>query len=243
MTHFHPVGFCALFAKKVGVVDVEAFLALYEQAHTSFAPGTPSLNSKSKANLREILAAINSYYAGSEEVAGLYELAYMLATVRHETYYPSRREYFSAVPEYGDMAYFNKYDPVLAKDESDRLKARAYGNQDEGDGYKYRGRGLVHLTWKANYQKLSELLGVDLVADPDKAAELKYSLPIMIIGMTRGSFTGKKLSHYFSEDKKSYKSARYIINAQDESELIASYAERFELILMSAGDFKSRGSI
>lgn len=87
------------------------------------------------------------------------------------------------------------------------------------------------------------MLGVDLVADPDKAAELKYSLPIMIIGMTRGSFTGKKLSHYFAEDKKSYKSARYIINAQDESELIASYAERFELILMSAGDFKSRGSI
>ena len=53
----------------------------------------------------------------------------------------------------------------------------------------------------------------------------------MIVGMTKGMFTGKKLIDYFGSSKVDYVSARRIINALDEAELIASYAERFEIIL------------
>ena len=37
------------------------------------------------------------------------------------------------------------------------------------EGYKYRGRGLIQLTGKDNYAKFSQLVGVDLVKDPDLA--------------------------------------------------------------------------
>ena len=49
------------------------------------------------------------------------------------------------------------------------IYANRYGNGDEasGDGYKYRGGGLMHLTFKANYQKASDALGVDYVAKPE----------------------------------------------------------------------------
>lgn len=62
----------------------------------------------------------------------------------------------------------------------------------------------------------------------------------MIIGMTEGMFTGRKLSNYFGANKADYVSARSIINGTDKQALIASYAERFEAILrltsrMSAG--------
>jgi len=43
------------------------------------------------------------------------------------------------------------------------------GNTEEGDGYRFRGRGPIQLTGRANYKKYGDLLGVNLVADPDLA--------------------------------------------------------------------------
>jgi putative chitinase len=40
------------------------------------------------------------------------------------------------------------------------------GPEDSGDGYKYRGRGYLQITGKANYQRISQLTGIDLIADP-----------------------------------------------------------------------------
>lgn len=41
------------------------------------------------------------------------------------------------------------------------------GSVDSGDGYRYRGRGLIQITGKANYAALVKQLGADVVADPD----------------------------------------------------------------------------
>jgi predicted chitinase len=41
-----------------------------------------------------------------------------------------------------------------------------YGN-GENQGYKYRGRGFNQLTFKANYDTIGKIIGVDLIANPD----------------------------------------------------------------------------
>jgi putative chitinase len=40
------------------------------------------------------------------------------------------------------------------------------GNTERGDGVKYKGRGLIQITGKANYQAVSDYLGVDFVKVP-----------------------------------------------------------------------------
>jgi hypothetical protein len=42
--------------------------------------------------------------------------------------------------------------------------------------FPWYGRGYVQLTWKTNYQKYSQILGVDLVNNPDKAMEENIAL-------------------------------------------------------------------
>jgi putative chitinase len=52
------------------------------------------------------------------------------------------------------------------------------GNTNAGDGRRYKGRGLLQLTGRANYRDLGKVLGVKLEEDPELAAEPVLSLKI-----------------------------------------------------------------
>ena len=41
------------------------------------------------------------------------------------------------------------------------------GNTEPGDGYKFHGRGFVHLTGRSNYEHYGKALGLDLVSNPE----------------------------------------------------------------------------
>lgn len=47
---------------------------------------------------------------------------------------------------------------------------RDLGNVQRGDGRRYKGRGPIQLTGRANYRKYGQLLGIDLEDDPERAA-------------------------------------------------------------------------
>ena len=51
------------------------------------------------------------------------------------------------------------------------------GNGDEAsrEGWKFRGRGYIQLTGKANYEKFTKFIGEDCIANPDLVAT-KYPL-------------------------------------------------------------------
>jgi predicted chitinase len=63
---------------------------------------------------------------------------------------------------------------------ANRIYGNRMGNKDPGDGFKYRGRGVIQLTGKANYEKFGQILGIDLVNNPDMASDPAVASKIAI---------------------------------------------------------------
>ena len=148
------------------------------------------------------------------------QIQYILATVLHET-----AGTFRPIKEYGGTRYFERlYDAFKASTASRRQRAKRMGNTEAGDGAKYCGRGYVQLTWKRNYEKMSDILGVDFVNNPDLALDSEHSADILVIGMRDGLFTGKSLDDYITYDKCDLLGARKIINGKDNRKKIALLA-------------------
>jgi hypothetical protein len=48
--------------------------------------------------------------------------------------------------------------------------SKRLGNTEPGDGKRFKGRGPIQLTGRANYLRFGNLLGIDLMAPPEQAA-------------------------------------------------------------------------
>lgn len=56
----------------------------------------------------------------------------------------------------------------------------------ENEGYKYRGRGYNQITGKANYKKIGDQIGIDLVSNPDALNDPKNAADAAIIFFQNG---------------------------------------------------------
>ncbi len=50
------------------------------------------------------------------------------------------------------------------------------GNEASGDGWKYRGRGIMQITGRGTYQSFTDDTGVDIISDPDCVETPHYSV-------------------------------------------------------------------
>jgi putative chitinase len=64
---------------------------------------------------------------------------------------------------WGPTAAQRRYEPASTL-------AANLGNSEAGDGKRFKGRGPIQITGRANYRRFGDLLGTDLVSQPDRAA-------------------------------------------------------------------------
>ena len=90
-------------------------------------------------------------------------------------------------------------------------KGASLGNTQPGDGYRYRGRGMVQLTGRANYEKYGKELGIDLVNKP----ELLSTDPNVMAAVAVSFFKNSKLLRGITEDGDFGKAARGLNGGND----------------------------
>jgi predicted chitinase len=103
---------------------------------------------------------------------------------------------------------------------------RNLGNTQPGDGVKFKGRGYAQITGRKNYTYWGKRLGIDLVNNPELAAEPDTAAKILVLGSRDGTFTGKKLDNYVNGSKPDFYNARRVINGTDKAGLIAGDARQ-----------------
>jgi putative chitinase len=115
-----------------------------------------------KGDQANALGAAAAEYWPEFGITTALRIAHFLAQAAHET---------------GNFRYMKElWGPTAAQK---AYEGRAdLGNCIEGDGYRFRGRGIFQCTGRDNYQRYGQRLGVDLACSPDMAAEPETALRI-----------------------------------------------------------------
>ena len=88
---------------------------------------------------------------GHYQIVGTKRVAAFIAQIGHES---------------GQLKYVKEiWGPTAAQARYEGRKD--LGNTEAGDGAKYRGRGLIQITGRANYMACGEGLGLDLIKQPE----------------------------------------------------------------------------
>lgn len=152
------------------------------QALLKGLPPGPSKEKLSVAMPRALPARINRYY--EPLVKGMKK--YAITT-------PLRMAHF--VAQLGHETASFRYAEEIA--DGSAYEGRAdLGNTQPGDGKRFKGRGLIQLTGRANYTKYSQHAGVDYVANPSKVA----SDPFVAVDVACWFWDSRKLNRLADKD-------------------------------------------
>ena len=141
---------------------------------------------KLKGHIPDAVIAQIPDTAARFNITNALRLAHLLSQCGHESgSWKAVRENLNYSAK-GLMGIFKKYFPTSTlatayERQPEKIANRVYasrmgnGNENSGDGYKFRGRGYIQLTGKENYTRFDATVPESIVSDPDLVAT-KYPL-------------------------------------------------------------------
>lgn len=118
-------------------------------------PGATPLSNITK-HLPSVISALREFGLVDRPMALM-----ALATIRAET------AQFKPISEY--KSRYNTRAQSFDLYDAGTRKGRNLGNTQRGDGPRFKGRGFIQLTGRDNYTRIGQMIGVDLVSNPDLA--------------------------------------------------------------------------
>lgn len=134
-----------------------------------------------EANLEKFIDGLNETFEVFD-ISTPKRVAMFLAQTGHESgNFAATQENLNYSAK-GLVGTFKKYFPTEESAAAyarnpQKIANRVYGGrmgngpESSGDGYKYRGRGVIQLTGKDNYTACGKALDLDLINDPDQVAQ------------------------------------------------------------------------
>jgi predicted chitinase len=136
------------------------------------------------------------------------QIAYVLATAEHESAGFATLEEFASGEKYEGR--------------------KSLGNNRPGDGPRFKGRGYVQLTGRNNYTAYAKRSGIHLVDVPFVLMNwAALSVFIIVDGMMRGAYTGRRLDEFVNAGKQDFRNARKVVNGLDAADKIAGQAREW----------------
>lgn len=129
-------------------------------------------NTKKLSLVQELVGPLNdclSRYQINTEL----RVCHFLAQILHES---------------GSFVYFKELASGSAYEGREDL-----GNTEKGDGVRFKGRGLIQITGRSNYKKLSEDLGQDFISHPELLENHQWGV------ISAGWFWDKKHLNQFAD--------------------------------------------
>lgn len=144
------------------------------------------LNRATNADIEKYLPWFNTFFV-QYEITTPERKAAFIAQIGHESSHLKDVEENLNYSASGLRQTFGKYFPT---DEVANRYARkpeqianiiyagriGNGGVESGDGWRFRGRGLVQLTGRQNYANMSKLIGVDLLTHPERLTAPEYAV-------------------------------------------------------------------
>lgn len=147
----------------------------------TFPSGLPKPQIGDRPTKTDVIESIINYCL-TVGITNSKHIAYVLSTAENESQ-------FKAIKEYRGR--------TLTSDQQ-----RYWGSN-------FMGRGFIQVTWKSNYIKVGQKLGIDLVNNPDLLLTYPVAITSLVLGMRDGWYTGRKLTNYKPGD---YWNQRAIVN-------------------------------
>lgn len=203
--HFHPVAFIDnLLGAGCCELNLDNFKRIFGGAPLFTAPNMPAGCDAHNVDPQKFILLLNAAFKANGFDKCNHK-AHFLAQCYHES------DHFRTTKEY---ASGNDYDlsvhpasVCITEGQDSRTCKRHHqimqeGNTAIGDGPKYKGKGLIQITWKSAYQKYKQHSGVDCVANPEilsQSIEHAVNVSFWFWTIFKGESLNKKIDRFYQE--------------------------------------------